>query len=388
MVKKRTIIIFFLFLALAIFFSILSGGSPNVFFTWFYIGLWILFTIKFFAKRRTYNEFNSPHNTSFFVFLPFLVGFFYNFWSFYTGFLGQNIISFLPLFYISLWTLIFAFPYVLYGLNILRLCYKKFHVVFIYKDKSVKARKFAIIYSIFLIIFVLIYLFSQLLIVRFLAPFLTPTYSPYPFNYIDLTILFFSIYCVYLFIRRGLFGSSRSIPEVTSDFIARQRRRVDRLRTTPVRSSTTRRSSSRSSTPRSRARSTPRRTSQRTSVKRKTKSRASTKPKTTARTAKTSRKSLDFNKYKPKAGILSLEDFKCIFCFDLPEYPKDKGRGVVLCPKCRHPAHADEFKEWMKDSPLCSRCDSPIPSSFRRNPRIIPISQYVKIINEFKKKHK
>ncbi len=95
--------------------------------------------------------------------------------------------------------------------------------------------------------------------------------------------------------------------------------------------------------------------------------------------------SAQFEKLKPKAGILSLEDFKCIFCFQ--EFkPEDKGRGVVLCPHCRYPAHADEFKDWQKSSNLCSRCDSTIPAGFRRKPNVIPVKDYIAIVKEFKKK--
>jgi hypothetical protein len=93
-------------------------------------------------------------------------------------------------------------------------------------------------------------------------------------------------------------------------------------------------------------------------------------------------------KCKPKAGKISLEDFKCIICFQLPKLPEDKGRGVVLCPKCKHPSHADEFRDWLKSSTLCSRCDAPIPARFRRTPEIIPIKQYTAVIKYYTKKAK
>ncbi|MHA1979741.1 MAG: hypothetical protein ACTSXN_01380, partial [Promethearchaeota archaeon] len=94
----------------------------------------------------------------------------------------------------------------------------------------------------------------------------------------------------------------------------------------------------------------------------------------------------DFNKYKPKGAYISVEDFKCIFCFKLPKLPDDRNRGIVICPNCRYPAHADEFKDWMKTSNLCSRCSAPIPSGFRRNPRIISIKNYIIIYKHFLKK--
>ncbi len=90
-----------------------------------------------------------------------------------------------------------------------------------------------------------------------------------------------------------------------------------------------------------------------------------------------------FKKLRPVAGVLSLDDFKCIFCFKLPQLPADQGRAIILCPNCKHPAHADEFKNWLKTSTLCSRCDGTISASFRRNPEIIRMKDYVAVIKAF-----
>ena len=90
-------------------------------------------------------------------------------------------------------------------------------------------------------------------------------------------------------------------------------------------------------------------------------------------------------KFAPKVGRVNIEDFKCIFCFKLPELPADKGRAIVLCPICKHPAHLDEFRDWLKRSKRCSRCDAPIPLAFRRKTTVIPIKFYVKVIKIYKK---
>ena len=87
---------------------------------------------------------------------------------------------------------------------------------------------------------------------------------------------------------------------------------------------------------------------------------------------------------KPKTAALSKEDFMCIFCFELPR-TSDNDHGVVLCPHCRYPAHYKEFKEWVRNSKLCSRCDGILPSSFIRNPKVIPIKTYLKAYKYFKK---
>ncbi|MFX1378012.1 MAG: hypothetical protein ACFFA4_02875, partial [Promethearchaeota archaeon] len=97
-------------------------------------------------------------------------------------------------------------------------------------------------------------------------------------------------------------------------------------------------------------------------------------------------KQINLKLYRPRAANLTIEDFKCIFCFRLPESPKDNGRGIILCPNCRYPAHADEFKDWLRTSGLCSRCNAPIPLNFKRNPKIISIKNYMIIYKEFMKK--
>jgi len=97
-------------------------------------------------------------------------------------------------------------------------------------------------------------------------------------------------------------------------------------------------------------------------------------------------KRYNLNKLKPKGTILFKEDFKCIFCFQLPKLPADVKRGIIICPHCRHPAHADEFKSWLKSSTLCSRCDRPISINFIRNVEIIPTTVYIKAMRVIMKK--
>ncbi|MBD3194711.1 MAG: hypothetical protein GF317_06635 [Candidatus Lokiarchaeota archaeon] len=200
---------------------------------------------------------------------------------------------------------------------------------------------------------------------------LEPNYS-----FLDLIFVIFNILLFLFLVVFGLVKQKPSISEISPEAIRRRRREVQRISRTPAR--------------RSRSQTRPQRTQQSTSNR---KRRPKPKPKTqrskqTARSKKISKEELikRLKSMKPKAGVLSLEDFKCIFCFQLPSLPEDKGRGIVLCPSCKHPAHADEFRDWTRNSGLCSRCDSPLPASFRRNPRIIPTRLYVKAIKYFKKK--
>jgi hypothetical protein len=90
------------------------------------------------------------------------------------------------------------------------------------------------------------------------------------------------------------------------------------------------------------------------------------------------KKTYNLKKLRPKGTILFKEDFKCIFCFELPKLPEDENRGIIICPNCGHPAHADEFRSWLKSSNLCSRCDRPLPINFIRNMEIVPTKVYIK----------
>jgi len=204
---------------------------------------------------------------------------------------------------------------------------------------------------------------------------------------IDLNLLIFLISTILILIVPGLIGGQTRLPQLSRDYISQRTRRLSRL-TSPNTISSPRRqrqnvhTSARSSqTPLS---STINRSSR--SVTHSVRSTPKANRRTVSSRAKSStrtvnRKNLDL--YKPKAASLSTEDFKCIFCFKLPELPKDNGRGIILCPKCRYPAHADEFKDWLTNSNLCSRCNAPIPGGFRRNPRIISIKNYLIIYRDF-----
>ena len=377
------------FLGLGIFHGIFIENSPNTFFSWLFIGFWILFTIKFFRKRKEYKEYNSPKNTSFFLLGPLGIGFFYNLWGYFTGLLGENLLeNYIPFFYVSLWTLIFSFPYLLYGLFIIRACYKKFNVVYLIRTKSMNARKFGFFYTFLILIGILFYIIFFNVILNYFYILVEQVYF-----YFDIMLLFMGLFLGYTFIRQGIFGSARSMPEISQDYINRRRQRFKTVSSTPItttqrtkpqRTSTSKPSRTKTSRPSTTRVVAPRASKPRPA--RTTATRSSStgtkvhKPKTAA--------SPEFEKLKPKAGILSLEDFKCIFCFQLPKFPDDNRRGIVLCPNCKHPAHADEFKEWTQDSPLCSRCDASIPPSFRRNPKIISVKQYSEVINEYKRRKK
>ena len=88
--------------------------SFNVFVSWLLIGIWIIFSINVVKNIKQYREYRSPHNTAFFIIGPVIVGIFYSIWGNFTGLLGENLLVSSDL-YLSLWSILFGFPYVLYG---------------------------------------------------------------------------------------------------------------------------------------------------------------------------------------------------------------------------------------------------------------------------------
>jgi hypothetical protein len=376
LIKKHTAIILLIFAAIAIIHGFIIFPSLNIFFSWLLIGLWVVFTIKVFQKRKEYNDYNSQKNTSFFIICPLGVGLFYNFWGYFTGLLGDDLLEdAIPSLYVSWWTIIFALPYILYGIIILRACYTKYDVIYIIRTRSINARKFVIAYSIFILIGVITYIISFNVILYYFFIIVERSYY-YEF---DIILLFFCLILIFLFVRHALIGSARAVPEVSADFLARRRKRLEGITAAPVRATRKRAPTPTPARPRPRP-TTP--TPSRPATSRTSSKPSTSKPKATQVSRPTASRQRavarpSYDKLMPKAGILSLEDFKCIFCFQLPSVPADERRGIILCPNCRHPAHADEFKDWTKASPLCSRCDASIPPSFRRNPKVIPIKTYL-----------
>ena len=372
MKKKKVLrVIIIIFLIIGLIHGLISY-SLTFFFTWLLIGLWIIFTIRIFENIKHHREFNSPHNTAFFVILPLFIGIFYSIWGSFTGLLGESLIGGI---YFSFWSLIFAFPFVMYGLYSLYRCFKKYNVIY-FGRKSVKARTLGYILSFSVLIFITAYWIT--------------IYNFIEFSPLDLNLLLLFIAIILILIVFGFTSPGSSIPTLTRDYIADRTRRINNL-TTPStqrqRVRTTRTTNTSPST-----RTTTRTTRSRTQSSRTTPT--SHRQTARTRTANTSRstrvkptsKVRDLNKYKPRASYLTVDDFKCIFCFNLPKLPGDRGRGIVVCPNCRYPAHADEFKDWMRTSNLCSRCSATIPSSFRRNPKIVSVKNYITIYKHFLKK--
>jgi len=374
-------------------------NSFNVFVTWFLIGIWLIYSLKVLKNIKRYREYNSPHNTAFFTVGPVLIGILYSIWGNFTGLLGENLLASTDL-YLSWWSIIFGFPYILYGSLALYRCFKKYNVIY-FRTKSIKARTFGYILGISIVFFIITYWIVFYSIIDFYDSLIIPLHFS-----IDLNLLLLLISSILIIIIPGLLQTRTQLPKLTREYITRRTNRLNSLTppsrtTSPSRKRTSVRTTTRSSpTPSTRkvtrtsrsvsqsSRTTPTVQSRSKSSKSKTSTRTTSRKATgkPVRINQSSRKSINLDVYKPKAGSLSIDDFKCIFCFKLPNISKDKGRGIILCPNCRYPAHADEFTDWLQSSGICSRCNAPIPSKFKRNPKIISIKNYVIIYKDFLKK--
>lgn len=359
-------IIFAIFLLIAFLTGSPTDDTSNVFYTYVMIGIWLCITIKIIKMVRTHRSFNSPQNNFFFFFGAFMPAYGYSIWGNFVPILNQNLLaSVTPYIHVSPWLLMFVFPYQVYYLYLLYSCYRKFFLVY-FRQSSVSAKNIAILSSLIIIIVEIIN--SLVFYVYFDAidlPF--DSVHPYP----DYFRLIVSLMALVFLIR---FGRSPTIPDVSAE--------VPTVPVTTRPASTTR---SRSSSTTRGTRSTARSRSSPTRTRRKTKSKKVTTKRKSVKVSKPKSSKSRLNALRPKGAVLSKEDFKCIFCFQLPDVRKDKGRGIVLCPTCKHPAHADEFKDWLKNSNLCSRCDATLPASFRRNPKIISVETYLKAYNKFKR---
>ncbi len=392
MVKTKTVVIILGIFSLIGIIHGIATASFNVFITWLLIGIWLIFSFKVFKNIKRYRSFNSPYNTAFFIIGPLFMGIFYSIWGYFTGLIGDNLIEGGYL-YFSLWSLIFGFPYVICGSFSLYRCFKKYNVIY-FGTKSIKARTMGYILSISVLLFIIVFWVSFYSIVDFYESLLIPLHFS-----IDLNLLLLFISTLVIMIVSGLLGSRTQLPQLTREYIARRVNRLNDL-TSPTRTSVPSRNRKRIRTT---TRSSPiptTRTTTRTSRSVSNSSRSSPtsrrqtiSSRTKTSTKKISRKPITRSQntinsgnlilYKPKAANLSIEDFKCIFCFKLPEFPKDNGRGIVICPNCRYPAHADEFKDWLQSSGLCSRCNAPIPAGYKRNPKVIAVKNYLMAFKDY-----
>lgn len=378
MVKSRWyLLVLVVVLLIAITAYALDHANLSLFFLVLMLGGWIVFTWYFLERMKYSKEFRSPHNSSFLILGSLVFSLIYCYYGHFTIILGNNLLA-SNVIYISAWSLLFACPFLLYGTIVLSFCFSKYDWVYVGR-KPVSARKFGLASCVIIAILETFYAFILF----------------YPNRlYIDIFPLLMGIDIVYLIIRHGIFGRH----PVAVNLNARPIQRPASLSEKPI---------SRSQPPR--------RTEHRPKPQEKPAARNRPKPRPTPNVKPTPAvnprairvtthvsgvqqqskthpgQSLKVKKYemlRPKSTVLSEEDFKCIFCFQVPQPSADRRRGFVICPNCRHPAHADEFKNWTHNSKLCSRCNSPLPEKFRRQPVIVPANEYLAAMKYFIEKAK
>ncbi|WP_457556575.1 hypothetical protein [Candidatus Harpocratesius sp.] len=366
-------------------------GDLGVILSYLFVGLWICLSGEFIGKFKKNRENLAGQNQFILIFGSLAIGTFYAIWGDYTLIFSNSIDSNNGDLNFNVWHLIFGLPYLLIGIFFLILCIKKY--LFIYLGaKSINSKKFASFLEIFFIIVNIIYFFSPK----------TNNYSsimlqPYRINILLLvqTVILFFLF-IYNIASRGPSISSYSVSRVTSRLndIDRQIADADRLASQARQRELEARRRRQQEQQKQEARrkqqeERKRKQQEQNRIRQQRKAREKIKS-TNVKVGKP--KSSKNNKHlllqmKPKTGTLTEDDFKCIFCFELP-FHSVKKQGIVLCPNCNYPAHVDEFKEWVKHSNLCSRCDGEIPASFRRNPKVISVRQYLQAYKYWKRKFK
>lgn len=323
---------------------------------------------------------------------------FYSFWGRFTSILSENLF-FIGDFPISIWSLCISIPFLIYGLILLRLSFKKYYFVY-FGSKSVKSKTFGIIT-------IIIFAIAEILLSIFRVKYINSGIIELEMNYegTNYSILFASIYMGYLFIRYGFLRKS-VVSDLSSDRISRRldniEQRVQNNVQNAVQSEKRAEQERLARERRERARKQLEE-EQKERLRREEKRRQEEAARRQKEQEKHRREQMNlYNKQqkeksiknsgtklninpqfceelRPKGTALTSDDFKCIFCFRMPKLPDDKYRGIVICPNCKRPAHADEFENWARNSPLCSRCDGEIPHSFRRNPKIYTVKEYLDV---------
>ena len=383
--KYWYVIAFFICLIIAIYSNGNTRPPGAAFYSWVFIGIWLTFTLYFWENLKRASEFNSPHNSFTFIFAPLFFGLIASFWGYFTPFWQINLFG-SGILYLSAWDLVFSLPYQITGIIFLWSCFRKFEWVYV-SNTALRARRFGFISTLFFIAMGLTFIFS------FYSAYDSHTLLLPATHYtIDLSLVMSLSLLFCLIIYYGLIRRRPTLPPVLHS----------RTITPAYISSTTIHSGSQTSNrptngqnPNVRVVLPDGRTYlpfQKRRGESKVRYHLEQPQHVTKKQGQVQEKPrvrmVPYERLKPKAGVLTIDDFKCIFCFQLPKLPDDANRGIVLCPSCRYPAHTDEFRDWMKTSNLCSRCGHVLSSKFRQNPEIISASEYLDVIKEFNRRKK
>ncbi len=415
--KIPRILIYVVLIGLSLVIGVIFGYTPGIsaagFLSFLFIGIWICYTIEIFIRIKKMKEYRSRLNNGALIFGNLLVSSFYGILGDFAPFFDQPLFpdTFLR---INIWVTIFSLPYLIFGSFLLLFSITKYFSVYI-NDNAFNARKFTVLMGFVFLGFDLVYILLR--------------HGVFSLGSLDFSHLSgtFNIYiivhmCIIVFFGLiGIFTRNRSSSSYNIDQLTSRMNDIDRrINAADNTSAAARRSERRareaeqerkkqserekerkkkeaqrrkqsssrpSSSPRTYPSSRPSRSQPSTKVSNTSRSKLSPKPSARSSSASQSKpitaSNKELAKMRPNTGVLSKEDFMCIFCFEMPD-SSDRD-GIVLCPHCRYPAHFREFKEWVRNSKLCSRCDGVLPSSFIQNPKVIPVKTYLKAYKLFKK---
>lgn len=415
--KIPRILIYVVLIGLSLVIGVILGYTPGTsvagFLSFLFIGIWICYTVEIFIRIKKMREYRSTLNNGPLIFGNLLFSSFYGILGDFTPFLSQRLFpdTFLQ---VNFWVAIFSLPYLIFGSFLLLFSITKYFSVYI-NNNAFNARKFTVLMGFVFLGFDLMYIFLRHEVFSL---------GSLDFSHLSGTTNVFMIVHMCIIVIFGFIGiltrnrssSAYNLDQLTSRMNdidrrinaadntsaaarrserrareAEQERKNQREREKQRRKNEAKRRMQSSSRPSSSSRtySSSRSSRTKSSTKGSSSTRSKTRPKTSARSSSGSKSkgistsTKELAKMRPKTGVLSKEDFMCIFCFELPS-SSDRD-GIVLCPHCRYPAHYREFKEWIRNSKLCSRCDGVLPSSFIRNPKVIPVKTYLKAYKLFKK---
>ncbi len=400
--KIPRIVIYLILIGLSLVIGLILGYTPGNsltgFFTFLFIGIWASYTVGVFIRIKKMREYRSALNSGMLIFGNLLISAFYGIWGDFSPILIQRLFPDTVL-QINLWVTIFSLPYFVFGIFLLLFSITRYFTIFI-RNKSFNGRKFTILMGFLFLGFDLIYILirQEVIFIDFLDFSSLSGVNVYIIVHMSIIVCFGIL---------GMITRNRSMSSYNLENLTSRMNDIDRrIKAADSTSAAARRSEQRARDSEQRRREwekqrrkeeaqrkkaeAVRRKSSSTSrgpsrtTRSSSKRGSSTKKKPVSKPATSSMSKKELLKLRPKTAVLSKEDFMCIFCFELPS-TSDRD-SIVLCPHCHYPAHYKEFKEWVRNSKLCSRCDGVLSSSFIRNPKVIPVKTYLRAYKIFKKR--
>lgn len=354
------------------------------FFSWSFIAGWIAGTLYYFERLVKYKRLHARYNHWFFLFWP-------NFLGTVTLAFGAFCVVFnyslLGPFHFSVFTVFFALPYLIVGCIFFSKALKQYQFIHV-NGKEKNAR---VIGFIFLPIFIMVLFFIAILV-----------------HTVDVLALAFGIVNLIVLLERIVYnathesiaisaGATRSPPARAPRSTRARSPRSSRTRTpsrTPPPPSTPETIPLLSASAASPAASRPiiqtpsrsNRSRRNSSRHRRSQQQAPARPTRSRRNHGSSHASFqdkiakNIRELLPTGANIDLNDFKCLFCFDLLNR-QERNRKIIICERCKRPAHLDEWNAWKSTSSNCPRCNAPVNGSSK----IVTISVYKKVIAFFTK---